>query len=31
LGAILNFGAVSLFSPLIQRGARVDTIITEQD
>ena len=31
LDAILNFGVVSLFAPLIQRGARADTIITEQD
>lgn len=31
LGAILNFGAVSLLAPLIQRGARADPIITEQD
>ena len=31
LDAILNFGVVSLFAPLIQRGARADTIITERD
>ena len=31
LDAVLNFGVVSLFAPLIQRGARADTIITERD
>ena len=31
LGVLLNFGAVSLLAPLIQRGARADPIETEQD
>lgn len=31
MGVLLNFGAVSLLAPLIQRGARADPIITEQD
>jgi len=30
-GAILYFGAVSLLAPLIQRAARRNPIITEQD
>lgn len=31
MGVLLNFGAVSLLAPLIQRGARADPIETEQD
>lgn len=31
MGVLLNFGAVSLLAPLIQRGARADPIVTEQD
>ena len=31
MGVLLNFGAVSLLAPLIQRGARADPILTEQD
>ncbi len=31
MGVLLNFGAVSLLAPLIQRGARADPILTDQD
>lgn len=31
LGVLLNFGAISLLAPLIQRGARAGPMVTEQD
>ncbi len=31
LGVLMNFSAVTLLAPLIQRGARADPIVTEQD
>ena len=30
-GILMNFGAVSLLAPLIQRGVRADPIETEED
>lgn len=31
LGVLLNFGAISLLAPLIQRGARTGPMVSEQD
>ncbi len=30
-GVLLNFGAISLLSPLVQRGVRAEPVVTEED